>query len=893
LQPRLKQLLVIWEECSVVQDLPGHLLEALKDRYILERELGRGGMASVYLAHDLKHHRQVALKVLSLNIAEVVGKERFAREIQTAARLQHPNILPVFDSGDVAGRLWYTMPYVEGETLRGRLRRQGRLELDDAIHLVQEIADGLDYAHRQGVVHRDVKPENVLLSDGHALVADFGIARSNRPTQGETLTAVGLSLGTPTYMSPEQALGERDLDGCTDQYALACLCWELLVGLPPFRGSSNQSLIAKHIADPIPDIRQSRGDVPAAVADALHKAMSKTPEQRFATVGHFARALAAPSHSDTIAVATARVPKRFARHYRTASSIGAGLLLVIGLTGYWLASRWATADKSPILAVLPFENQGMPEDEYFADGLSDEVRGKLTQLPGLAVVARSSSGTYKKTSKPPKQIAHELGARYLLTGTVRWNRASGSNHVRVSPELVEVHGETSRSRWQAPFDASMTDVFQVQADIAERVARELNVQLNREEQKRLRSKPTENLIAYDAYLHGLGDPSLGELELLSAKQLRQALTSLERAVTLDSTFASAWASLAKVRRAYALATGRRELLGSARDAADRAVRLDPNLPVARVASSRVYRALGDSLRADRELEQALRLAPNDPDVIARTAVASYAKNPADPQASLDRLQRAKELNPRSPEIVAVLLGIQMDSYHFVEAIQTADHLATIAPRSVSAATLRGAMRLHAGDSAGARRILEAPPATVPMSDFLVGASGMFWLLSDAQRQQLRSLPPAAFASRIDWAFIQCRLARLRDDTVSLRHFADSLRMASEEQLRVSPPDFQLISAYAWALSLLGRQREAHAAVQEYRQHPGPTGKPDDAELGEIFNDIGPIDSAIKFYGRAISSGKHPGSVGDVRFAPHYARLRSDPRFRPYLERLSGPAWRQR
>jgi serine/threonine-protein kinase len=759
---------------------------------------------------------------------------------------------------------------------------------------VQEIATALDYAHRQGIVHRDVKPENVLLSDGHALVADFGIARSTQPAHGETLTGAGLSLGTPAYMSPEQALGERDLDGRTDQYALGCLCWELLVGTPPYAGSSSQSLIARHIADPVPDIRQSRPELPVAVAGALRKAMSKTPNQRFTTVGHFARELSTPSHASAIEVAAARNPtKPVGLGYRIASSIGAGLLLLIGLAGYWLASRGATADKTPILAVLPFENQGSPEDEYFADGLSDEVRGKLTQLPTLAVVARSSSGPYKKTSKSPKQIAHELGARYLLTGTVRWNRASGSNQVRVSPELVEVHGETSRSRWQAPFDASMTDVFQVQADIAERVARELNVQLNREEQTRLRSKPTENLIAYDAYLQGLGDPSLGELELLSAEQLRRGLTSLERAVSLDSTFASAWASLAKVRRAYALATGRRELLGSAREAADHAVRLDPNLPAARVASSRVYRELGDSLRADSELEHALRLAPNDPDVIARTAVASYAKNPAEPQALLDLLQRAKVLNPRSPEIVAVLLGIQMDSYRFVEAIETADYLATITPGSASAATLPAAIRLLAGDSVGARRILETPPASVSMGEFLVSASGMYWLLSDAQRRRLQSLPPSAYPSRTDWAFIQCRLARLKDDTASLRHFADSLLTASEEQLRVSPPDFPLISAYAWALSLLGRQEEAHAAVQEYRQHPGPTRGPDDAELGEVFNDIGPIDSAIKYYGRAISSGRHPGSVGNIRFAPQYAQLRSDPRFRPYFERLSGSAWRQR
>ena len=246
-------------------DIPAQLAEALRDRYALERELGRGGMATVYLAHDLKHDRSVALKVLHPELASVLGPERFQREIRLAARLQHPHILTVLDSGDAAGQLWFTMPFVEGESLRDRLSRERQLAVEDALRIAREAAQGLQYAHEHGVIHRDVKPENILLTkDGSTLVADFGIARASGGARDARLTETGMAIGTPAYMSPEQASGDQTLDPRTDVYSLGGVLYEMLAGEPPFTGPTVQAIIAKRLTQPVPSVRQTRPTVPQA-----------------------------------------------------------------------------------------------------------------------------------------------------------------------------------------------------------------------------------------------------------------------------------------------------------------------------------------------------------------------------------------------------------------------------------------------------------------------------------------------------------------------------------------------------------------------------------------------------------------------------------------------------
>ena len=440
-------------------DLRSALQAALADRYRLERELGRGGMATVYLAQDLRHDRPVALKVLHLELAASLGPERFQREIRLAARLQHPHILSIHDSGEVAGDastppiLWFAMPFVEGESLRDRLTRERQLPLEDALRIAREAADALEYAHRHGIIHRDIKPENILLSGDHALVADFGIARALAATESQ-LTETGTTLGTPAYMSPEQAAGERAIDHRSDIYSLGCVLYEALAGEPPFTGPTAQSIIARRFTETPRLLREVRETVPAAVERAVAKALAKSPADRFGSAAELGRALAegttgsraaeparvAPTEPIPAAATIAQPARSRGFRFPVTAAMAIGFLLGLGVLFGWLRSH-GRADDTPAgtkrLAVLPFENLGAAADEYFADGVTDEVRGKLASLAGLQVIARSSSGQYKKTTKTPQEIGRELGVDYLLTGTVRWEkggrREPGAGEPRADP----------------------------------------------------------------------------------------------------------------------------------------------------------------------------------------------------------------------------------------------------------------------------------------------------------------------------------------------------------------------------------------------------------------------------------------------------------------------------
>jgi predicted Ser/Thr protein kinase len=413
-----------------VADTSTQLAEALRNHYVLERALGRGGMAMVYLARDLKHDRSVALKVLLPELASSLGPDRFQREIKLAARLQHPHILSVYDSGEAAGQLWFTMPFIDGESLRDRLRREHRLPLEEALRITQEATQALEYAHKHGVVHRDIKPENLLLTkDGNTLVADFGIARALGGD--EHLTQTGSSMGTPAYMSPEQANGEQALDARTDLYSLACVLYEMLAGEPPFTGSTAAAIVAKWFTEPIPSVRAIRPDVPEGVDLSIRRALAQSASDRFATTAEFVRALqGAPSGFPPVAAPVAMPSPAAPRRRRAAPVAAAGLWLGVLIAGSLFAWRRTHAGASEgtgpkVLAVLPFENLGDSADAYFTDGVTEAVRGKLARVAGLEVIARGSSNQYRHTTKAPQEIARELGADYLLTATVRWQKASG------------------------------------------------------------------------------------------------------------------------------------------------------------------------------------------------------------------------------------------------------------------------------------------------------------------------------------------------------------------------------------------------------------------------------------------------------------------------------------
>ncbi len=391
-------------------DTQALLQSGLADRYALERELGRGGMAVVYLARDLKHDRPVALKVLLPELAASLGAERFQREIRLAARLQHPHILAVHDSGETSGRLWFTMPYVDGESLRDRLRREGRLPVDEALRITRDAAEALQYAHEQGVIHRDVKPENLLLTrDGNTLVADFGIARA--ADGDENITKGGATMGTPAYMSPEQADGAMAVDARTDIYSLAAVLFEMLAGAPPYPGTTAMSVIAKWLSEPVPSARAARPEVPEEVDRAIRRALSRSAGGRFGTMAEFARALQDADGRTGAQAQGAGAGRSRRQACGLAPATRASLRPAPGrldrpglalLTAGFFALRNPRRSPDPaprLLAVLPFENLGDSADAYFADGIANELRSKLSELDGVQVIARGSSNQYRGSSQ--------------------------------------------------------------------------------------------------------------------------------------------------------------------------------------------------------------------------------------------------------------------------------------------------------------------------------------------------------------------------------------------------------------------------------------------------------------------------------------------------------------
>ena len=538
------------------------LSAALGDRYTIDRVLGRGGMATVYVAEDLRHKRQVAIKVLRPDVAAAIGAERFLREIAIAARLTHPHVLPLIDSGQAAGSLYYVMPYVRGETLRQRLVREQRLTLKVALAIARELGAGLDYAHREGFVHRDVKPENVLLADGHAVIADFGIARAIVQAGGDHVTEVGLAIGTPEYMSPEQAAGDRELDGRCDVYALACVIYEMLAGAPPFSGGSARAIIGKHLSEPPQPLRARRPDAPAVVEQALARALAKDPADRFATVAEFTTALDETRPG-----------------------------VVPSLVG-----------KTRSIAVLPFVNASADADnEYLSDGISDELINALTKVEGLRIASRTSVFALKGKPQDIRAIGALLGVSVVLEGTVR----RSGDRLRITVQLSAA--EDGRNLWSERYERKLDDVFAVQDEIARTIVSTLRTTFLADIADPTPQRYTHNLDAYSLYLKGRYC-----WNKRSQEGVLEAISFFRQAIEHDSGYALAYSGLSD---SYALQVDYRSVPVTegyrlAREYALKALDLDDTLPEAHTSLAWVLHISDwDWPGAMREYARALELNP--------------------------------------------------------------------------------------------------------------------------------------------------------------------------------------------------------------------------------------------------------------------------------------------
>jgi len=579
-------------------ELLARLRGALADRYAIDRELGHGGTATVYLAQDLKHGRSVAIKVLRPELAAALGAERFLREIEIAARLTHPHILPLHDSGEAAGFLYYVMPFVEGESLRDRLKREPQLPVEEAVRIAREVATALSYAHSQDVVHRDIKPENILLSGGEAVVADFGIARAIVAAGAETLTDTGLAVGTPGYMSPEQATGAMQLDGRSDVYSLGCVLYEMLAGHPPFLGTTAQEVLARHSLDAVPPLRTIRPELPPALERAVLKALAKSPADRFATAAAFSEALT-----------RAGAPPAFARRAaRPTLFVAAGVAALVA--GYVLLTRRSGSSDGPgpSIAVLPFKNIGGDvSNEPFSDGMTDEITTALGKVDGLRVAARSVVFRFKGKNVVPEETGKQLHVLYVLDGGVRM----GGNRRRVSAQLINVAGGNEVWSEEYDRDARDRDVFAVQDEITRAIVAALRVHLSGAASAALAKHATVSPEAHDLYLQG---------RYFFAKRdsasLRKAQEYFESAIHKDSTYALAWSGLSDAYSHIGVFgyVPPRAVYAKAKAAALQALALDSTLAGAHTSLGFIALFYDwDWPTAGRQFDRALALDPRYPD----------------------------------------------------------------------------------------------------------------------------------------------------------------------------------------------------------------------------------------------------------------------------------------
>jgi serine/threonine protein kinase/tetratricopeptide (TPR) repeat protein len=888
------------------------LAQALADRYLVLEELGRGSSATVYLAQDLRHDRRVALKVLHSALGAALGVERFQREIRTQARLHHPHILPLFDSGAAAGRLYYTMPYIESGSLRDRLDRQGPLSVEAATQLVREVASALSYAHVLGVIHRDLKPENILISvSGHALLSDFGIASAlNSAGAGGgsgRLTETGVMLGTPAYMSPEQSGGDEELDARSDVYSLGTVAYETLTGTVPFTGPNARTIVAQRLTQEAPSIRLLRPEVPEPVVAAVARALARAPDDRYDTAEAFAAALAAtgavpsavPSAATTVATAGSGPPKPGARGRRLALAgvaavvlAGGGALLARALP--WPADRpTSTASERRTIAVLPFKNLGSPEDQYFADGLTEEITSRLAGLSGLAVASRTSADQYRETTKSLKDIGGELGVEYVLEGSVRWERPAGGGpgRLRVTPQLIAVKDDSHL--WASSYDAELGEAFQLQSKIAEQVTTQLDVALRAPDRASLAVTGTGNSDAYDYYLRGLDYVGRSNTHA----DLDNAAKLLEAAVAADPGFAQAQARLGRVHaQIYWHYYDRSEArLRLAKRAVDAAVALAPNLPETRAALGYYYYwGMLDYQRALQEFEIARRQQPGNSDLLQ--AIAYVERRRGRWEESLARFIEALRYDPRSG-VRNFEAGDNYFSLHmYPEAEHYLDRAITLSPDWNNPYIYKAWLYVSwKGDLAAARAVLRQGLSRIEAGRFAPGLqtgdriSASLVTADSSFAPMLDGLTLATYTGdSARYHLLKAEAARFRGNAAAERAQGDSSRVILEARLRVRPDDEKMLVALGLAYVHLGRYADAiragrRAAERLTVESDAVSGPFVQSNLAIIYMAAGQYDRAVDLLARLLDIPFWITPAA-LRADPIWAPLRTHPRFRALLTR---------
>ncbi len=856
-------------------------------------------MATVYLARDPDDDTAVAVKVLEPELAGSVGAQRFLREIRITAQLDHPGILTLYDSGESDGTLYYVMPYVEGESLGGRMKRDRQLSIDEAIKIVLQVSDALEYAHDLGFVHRDIKPENILLSGDRVMLSDFGIARAVDQAVADKLTETGLAVGTPHYMSPEQWMGDK-VDGRSDIYALGCVLYQMLVGEPPFSGASAPVILARHAMEAVPSMRVARANISPGIETVVRKAMSKVPADRYATAGEFAAALRAAPREATEAeqsagraTGTATGPSTRTQPLSPAKwAVLAVLIVLLGTGGYfgWRALGGGPAGGDTRLVVLPFRNVGAAEDEYFTEGITEEITSRLSGVGSIGVIARTSAAQYRNSSKSIEEIGKELGVSYLIEGSVRWNRAGSSiPGVRITVGLIKVSDLTQERVYEGDFDLSQ--VFAVQAAVAESVVRALNIALPDPERARLAAVPTDNLTAYDFYLRGNSYYNRS----WERQDVDSAALMYQRATELDPGYALAWAQLGKTH-AWIHRLGYDETperLALARAAINRAKEYGPNLAETHIAQG-LYHYWGewDYEKAIDALTAARQIQPSNAWVYLQLGNIRRRKGEWI-QAAQD-YERAGEFDPRFHIIWFNIGHLRQHIRQYDLAETYLNRAITLQPTFVDAYLLKAGLQVsRGGDTAAARKLFDSVTTIVPpdrwrplFGHWLMGAARLY----DTPAERLAMAVPGRFGLDSSM-YLLARAEALGDlgQRAAARATLDSSILVLESEYAKTPDVAWISGALGIAYALRGEKAEAIAAAKRAQllmpdALDGPNWIINEARVqllvGNRKEALDALDLALR-----IPSGL---TSHWLRLDPAWEPLRGDARFEQLIARGSPP-----
>jgi serine/threonine protein kinase/tetratricopeptide (TPR) repeat protein len=856
--------------------------------YRIIEKIGAGGMGEVYLAEDTELDRKVALKFLPPHLCQDEEcRKRFKREAQATAKLSHPNIIHVYEVSEYQGRPFFAMEHVEGRSLRDMTGEE--LDIDRIVGIALQLCDGLQSAHAAGVTHRDIKPSNIVIdSSGRPRLLDFGLATVSG---GELLTKTGSTLGTVGYMSPEQIDGKAT-DARSDLFSLGVVLYELITDRAPFRRDDETATLKAILQDTPEPLARFKSGVPDELQRIVGKLLEKTPALRYQSA-----AGVIPDLKKLSAGATGSVVIEKKRDWWNRYVVPSAVVILLVVLGFWYfgyrdrAPITAGADDRIMLVVLPFENLGDPEDEYFADGMTEEITTSLARLSGLGVISRTSSMQYKGTDKSIRQIGKELKVDCILEGTIRWDKSGGKSRVRINPQLIRVSDDVHL--WANRYDAVLNDVFEVQSSIAREVSGALDIALLQSEEAALADRPDVDPDAYDFYLRGKQNFSISRYR---QNELRSAERMHLRAVALAPEFAPAYAELGALYTEFYWdrIDTTQAILDSARAMIDMALELAPGSPEPYQALGwYYYHGLFDFERALQAFEKVLRLQPNNSLTIA--SVAWVKRRQGKWEEAIEGLKRAVQLSPREPWFHHELANTYISSRRFEEAIRWYEQTIDLDPLNQWAFFGKSWAVLNVtGDPLAALEVTEQGLQLNERSPFLTYIASYYHLCAGDLTRALslmtgpRDIHPWAYNDGVDYYYIKGKTYKYMQENDRAVACLDSARVIMEEILAGDSSNAGNQSLMGKVYAALGQKDKAIAAARRgVELLPVSTDALDGTDriwdLATVYNDVGEHDLAIDQLDSLLSLPSQV-SVKWLKIAPEYAPLRDLPRFKALIEK---------